>query len=400
MARSLSQMLLAGGGQPGGGTNVFTQAQRGIQTGLQLARAVEGIDAQRAQAKTQRFQAETAKLNFHNKGIDSIITATTPAIAKRKGKLYFNSSKNAKSPISEGFIAELIEQPERAFEMKADVEFILANPSLSAKQKSALTQDLFKKFAEENGFREVSLVAKQVRQALEKQTARKETREARREARETRAEVTLSKSLVKAQTDFEKKVENERRRLEGVSTIKALLESGGPISQNVAQFQLARLAQGAGVLTDKDITRLGGSRAIRNRVESAVRTAVEGKPLTPADTAELLKIVNLFDTRLNEQVRTKASSFARGRSKALRETEARILEVLDIVPPTQELADTVPPTGPLDVEAFIKSKNLSTEQAQAFRQAIQPPVAAQEPPQRSRGPIPAQLTQSPELPGR
>lgn len=394
MARSLAQMLLAD--QGGGSGDVLTQVQRGVSTGIQIATIEEQVDQQRAATATQKIQAETAKLNFLQKGFNSIVTATSDAAAKRKAKLFQNAAQAAGITIAEDFTIDAAEQREKTQVLNKGLAEILSNPNITPEQRSAILGETLNMISQNGTFNDAFTAARSLAQLQSQQQARQETREAQ-------AQTRLSTNLVKAQEDFEKRVKNERQRLEGVSTVKSLLETGGPISQSVAQFQIARLAQGAGVLTDRDVQRLGGSRALQNRVESFVNTILEGKPLTPSDTAELLDIVNLFDTRLNEQLQEKAQQFAEGRAKALKQPVGEVLDVLNVgvaaaVPEGAPDLAGQQPQQPLDVEGFIEQRNLSPEQAQQFRQAVgqqQPQVAEQ--PAAPTGPIPAQ---PPELLGR
>lgn len=397
MARSLSQMLLSQA-QPTAGQGVLTQVQRGISTGLELATLEEQVDQQRNQAAAQRLQLENQKLTFIQKGFNQIQTAGSDAAAKRKAKIFKQAAERAGIPVSDDFLADATERRADISVITKGLAEIQTNPNITPEQKSQITGEALGIIAQDGGFSEAFTSAQGLAQMQARQTAQEETREAR-------AGVQLSRNLVKAQNDFERRVKNERTRLEGISTIKGLLESGGAISQNVAQFQVARLAQGAGVLTKADLEALGGSRAVRNRVESAVSVLTEGKPLTPRDTAELLEIVTLFDTRLNEQLQDKAQSFARGRSKAIGEEPGRILEVLDVapVPTEQALAEGAqPPEAPqaptTDVGQLLESLqgvNEATAQAAAQRflgrpltpeelQGLTPTqTAAPEPPQPS-----------------
>lgn len=377
--RSLVQMLAAQA-DPTAGQNVLTQVQQGVQTGLQLATLEDQVNKQRDQAKAQKLQVENQQAAFLEKGFNQIKNAASDSAAKRKAKLFQQSAARAGIQISDDFLADASEQRDRLGVILKGLAEIQTNPNINPEQKSEILQQAFQQIQQDGSFSEVFTAA----QGLARMQA---TQAQRQEVRAEKREFKLSQQLVKTQNDFEKRVKGERSRLEGVTSIKSLLEAGGPISQNVAQFQIARLAQGAGVLTDKDVQRLGGSRALKNRIESFVSTITEGKPLTPSDTKELLEIVNLFDQRLNEQLQTKAESFARGRSKALGETEERILEVLDVAP--RETAATLaegapegspPPPAADPLEDFIATEKLSPEQAQALRAAAQQaPVVQEEP---------------------
>lgn len=324
MARSLSQMLIAQA-DPAAGQDAFTQAQQGVRSGIQLATIEQELDEQRIAAQTQKLQAENAKVNFMQTGFNRIATASSPAAAKRRAKQLEISAKRAGIFFDPEFLAESVERQADLQMISQGLGNILADPNVSVEDRSKIIGESLQIIGQEDGFSKAFSTVQNIQQAQARTEERVEVREERREQK-------LSTNLVKAQNDFEKRVKGEKQRLEGVGTIKGLLESGGAISQNVAQFQIARLAQGAGVLTDKDISRLGGSRALTNRVESFVDTIVAGKPLTPSDTKELLEIVNLFDTRLNEQIQTKAQSFAEGRGKALRQSAESILEVLNVAP--------------------------------------------------------------------
>ena len=135
---------------------------------------------------------------------------------------------------------------------------------------------------------------------------------ANREATTKRAELKYQRDLAKEQRtkqlalDKEGRAQLDKHRKEietlakpfqkdfsDLATVKSVLGKvdTNPVEGAVAIYKLARVAQGAGVLSENDIRPFGGSTALNARLEQIIETAKTGK-LTEANKAYLAETYN------------------------------------------------------------------------------------------------------------
>jgi len=64
--------------------------------------------------------------------------------------------------------------------------------------------------------------------------------------------------------------------LEAGKALNEFLDDGGPLSINVAKEKLARMVQPDGILTESDLSRVGGSKGLVDRINAAIKEISDG----------------------------------------------------------------------------------------------------------------------------
>lgn len=89
-------------------------------------------------------------------------------------------------------------------------------------------------------------------------------------------------------------------------TVQGLLNEGNPVAIEMARSELAKAAEGGGRLSDADIARLGGSRAIRYQIDRFTYLQLSGEPATPRDVAFMQRVADILEEKarknLNESI--------------------------------------------------------------------------------------------------
>lgn len=119
--------------------------------------------------------------------------------------------------------------------------------------------------------------------------------------------------LDRAQRAYETKTSKLDDRLAYANSAEetlSLAAQGNAIAAEAAKTQIARLSGEVGNLTEQDVQRFGGSKAISARLEQAATQLASGT-LTPQNQAYLMQIVSAFKTALTRQKQLIASSFAK-----------------------------------------------------------------------------------------
>jgi len=139
--------------------------------------------------------------------------------------------------------------------------------------------------------------------------------------------------LAGIQNEFEKKdgYQNAKIKLESAQEINALLNTGSPISENIAKTKVARIANGVGVLTDKDVDRVGGSQDVISNAKRVFERANTGKMLAE-DVRDLKEITRVFEAIAKENLKLEAERFAKQKSSYVNMTQQQIIESLNIQP--------------------------------------------------------------------
>jgi hypothetical protein len=151
-------------------------------------------------------------------------------------------------------------------------------------------------------------------QRLREENASKEridaTKSSEKTSKEDRALIQIDKTL---RNDFLVKQRSEQ--LQYASNTLALLNSGNPVSNQAAKTQLARLSGEVGVLTDRDVERFGGSKALLAKMNQKVTEMTTGK-LSKENQAFLVDVATAFYTAAQRSLNERLNIIATGQSEA------------------------------------------------------------------------------------
>lgn len=124
----------------------------------------------------------------------------------------------------------------------------------------------------------------------------------------------VAEAVNKAKADFDKAVNDDLQALGQADKAESLLLSGGSIAGEAAKSVVARMFE-KGVLTDADVSRLSGGRALVDQGERLVQKMYDGK-LTAEDQKQLLKITQTLKPVLQNKIRDRAKREAIAKEKA------------------------------------------------------------------------------------
>jgi hypothetical protein len=110
--------------------------------------------------------------------------------------------------------------------------------------------------------------------------------------------------------DNSKKISGYRDSLDEADKFLKLINLKQPIADSVALFKLARLAQGAGVLTQQDVDAVSGSRSWKETVKQIFETKKSGK-LTKTNRKNMLALVKLLKKEATNKIKKGARSHLR-----------------------------------------------------------------------------------------
>lgn len=110
-------------------------------------------------------------------------------------------------------------------------------------------------------------------------------------------------------------VKNYTDQLGYAGNTVSLLMSDNPVANQAAKTQLARLSGEVGVLTDADVSRFGGSKAVMSRAKQAAQEALSGK-LTPENRSFLLAVAQRFEENARFKLDERLTNLAQGQSTA------------------------------------------------------------------------------------
>lgn len=151
-------------------------------------------------------------------------------------------------------------------------------------------------------------------QRLREENASKEriaaTKSSEKTSKEDRALIQIDKTL---RNDFLVKQRSEQ--LQYASNTLALLNSGNPVSNQAAKTQLARLSGEVGVLTDRDVERFGGSKALLAKMNQKVTEMTTGK-LSKENQAFLVDVATAFYTAAQRSLNDRLNVLAEGQADA------------------------------------------------------------------------------------
>jgi hypothetical protein len=86
------------------------------------------------------------------------------------------------------------------------------------------------------------------------------------------------------------------------TTVQELLKEGNPIAVEMARSELAKSAEGGGRLSDADIERLGGSKAIREQIDRFSNLQKTGEPATAKDIAFMQRVADILEAKARKSL--------------------------------------------------------------------------------------------------
>lgn len=116
--------------------------------------------------------------------------------------------------------------------------------------------------------------------------------------------------------DFDNKpeVKGAVDRIATANLIDSLLDEANPTSLSIAQMQVARIAQGVGVLSDKDVTRVGGSQDVVSQAKRLANKLANGEPLIAQDIKDLKQVTAIYKKAAQQDLETQADRFSKQNS--------------------------------------------------------------------------------------
>lgn len=119
--------------------------------------------------------------------------------------------------------------------------------------------------------------------------------------------------LTKALDKFDTITKNQRDGIDAAEKFKEAIRIGNPISDQYAIFKLAAAADNGGRLSDQDVERFGGSKALAARIAQAKQTLKDGR-LTEENRKFMLEIADAMIKTNKKQLERKARTFSKRRS--------------------------------------------------------------------------------------
>lgn len=137
------------------------------------------------------------------------------------------------------------------------------------------------------------------------------------------------KNLTRLQGDFnkDKSVQSIEAGRKAAEDAEALLELDNPITSEAVKTSLARLSGEVGVLTDRDVARFGGSKAVKDRFSQSIKQMIDGK-ITEENKKFMREIINTYKTKREKQLDNRALYFAKQGAKRLGVSEEEAFENL------------------------------------------------------------------------
>lgn len=115
------------------------------------------------------------------------------------------------------------------------------------------------------------------------------------------------------QKEFGTEVKKIRESIDAADEAMALLMTDNPVAQEAARFKLAKVVQGAGVLTDRDVDRLGGSKALKEKLRQAKESMATGK-MSKNNIKFMKQMVTIMKDRSKTSLSRRAKEFSKTRS--------------------------------------------------------------------------------------
>lgn len=197
------------------------------------------------------------------------------------------------------FTSDYITAPE-----KTEADIANKEAVLQAKYDQMASKE--KMFDEKMSMAEKLADAKKI--AEEAKTAAKEDK--KKKETENKYLIQIDKTL---RNDYLVKQRSEQ--LQYAANTLALLHSDNPVANQAAKTQLARLAGEVGVLTDRDVERFGGSKALLSKLNQAIAETTTGK-LSKENKAFLTDVADSFYKAAQNSLNDRLDIIAAGQSEA------------------------------------------------------------------------------------
>lgn len=139
-------------------------------------------------------------------------------------------------------------------------------------------------------------------------------------------------NIGKVQTDFnkDKDVVKANAGLAAAEDAEELLDVNNPITSEAVKTSLARLSGEVGVLTDQDVSRFGGSKAVSSRIQQSLQQMYDGK-LTAQNRQFMKEIITAFKNARNRQIDKSRQKYA---DQAAKRLDIPYEEALEYLRPT------------------------------------------------------------------
>lgn len=105
-------------------------------------------------------------------------------------------------------------------------------------------------------------------------------------------------------------------RLADSEAAEYILQSKNPIGDEAVKTFLARASGEVGALTDRDVSRFGGSKALTSRISAITKQYADGT-LTDENRKYLLQLTDVFKKSADKQVNDRADHYARQQEKVV-----------------------------------------------------------------------------------
>jgi hypothetical protein len=125
----------------------------------------------------------------------------------------------------------------------------------------------------------------------------------------------LQDSVSAYQKDFRSDIGKSLETIKALNDAESLLNVGGPVKQEIARRLVARVANGAGVLTDRDVNAVGGSAALNAMFERVERRLTDGT-MRPEDIQEFRTVVGLIGNTTKNQIHEIGRGYAHQMSRS------------------------------------------------------------------------------------
>ncbi len=324
-----------------------TKTMEGMKTAMNLAEQAQGLEANKVKVAEMKEQMETAQ---YNKALNSLHTLarTRPDIAKRMvGKVKENLNK-AGIAIDDSVLEVMASDDsykQRMLSAYSALSGKATNPEARSKGLQALSDyGMFDKAFEtilsseqfdERLKSQEKIASSKAEADLAKSQAKLAAAEDRAAKADARANYGMGKdvsqALFAAKKNFDQKIKEDLASRASAIEAESLLSAGGAISDEAAKSKVARMFE-KGVLTDEDLGRLAGSKALYERGKQFVQSMMSGK-LSDENRADLYNIVKTLKPLLDEKIMETAKNEARSMKSIYRELgipEERFTEAFDV----------------------------------------------------------------------
>lgn len=174
----------------------------------------------------------------------------------------------------------------------------------------------------------------------------------REEAKQFREEKFEYDKIKNLQDSFnkDKQVVKAEERIQSAATLRDMID-GNPITQEAAKTFAARASGEVGALSDQDRAAYGGSKAIKDRINSIFTRAVTGE-LTDTDKKFMKELADKFEQAGQRDLQERLSVFSKQGTKRTKMSEDEVRETIRPDLALQKQQQTKPSLSPKDQQAL------------------------------------------------